>query len=283
MIAMARQVPRRSAALFLVTIICLVSIALLSQRSGGLCEDGTFCHKMSNALPASGPQVDPECKGFPDTSKILLVMKTGASEAYKKIPLHLATTFKCVPETDYLIFSDAEQDINGIRIHDCLDEVIEQVMDSNPDFDVYRRQKDCLIDFETCNRYANATAESKALDKYKNIHMAAKAFKLRPQYDWYVFVDADSFVSWSTLTGWLKTMDATKELYFGSASRIGQFPFASGESGYGLSNALARRLFGGKRGLSSRWDFEVMESCCGDIMFGMFVEDMADLKVLDTV
>jgi hypothetical protein len=35
---------------------------------------------------------------------ILLVMKTGATEALQKLPIHLLTTLKCVPE--FLLFSD---------------------------------------------------------------------------------------------------------------------------------------------------------------------------------
>lgn len=44
------------------------------------------------------------CNGFPDTSNILLVMKTGATEAFDKLPTHLLTTMRCLK--DFLIFSD---------------------------------------------------------------------------------------------------------------------------------------------------------------------------------
>lgn len=44
------------------------------------------------------------CEGFPDTQGILLVMKTGATESFSKIPTHLLTSMQCLP--DFLIFSD---------------------------------------------------------------------------------------------------------------------------------------------------------------------------------
>ena len=44
------------------------------------------------------------CANFPDTEGILLVMKTGATEAFDRIPTHLLTTLRCLP--DFLIFSD---------------------------------------------------------------------------------------------------------------------------------------------------------------------------------
>src|SRR5687767_6546220 len=44
-------------------------------------------------------QTDEEaCKNFPDTSNILLVMKTGASEAYSKIPTQAITMLRCLPD-----------------------------------------------------------------------------------------------------------------------------------------------------------------------------------------
>jgi hypothetical protein len=44
------------------------------------------------------------CHGFPATDGILLVMKTGATEAYDKLPTQLLTTMQCLP--DFLLFSD---------------------------------------------------------------------------------------------------------------------------------------------------------------------------------
>ena len=44
------------------------------------------------------------CANFPDTEGIMLVMKTGATEAFDRIPTHLLTTMRCLP--DFLIFSD---------------------------------------------------------------------------------------------------------------------------------------------------------------------------------
>lgn len=44
------------------------------------------------------------CANFPDTDGVLLVMKTGATEAFDRIPTHLLTTLNCLP--DFLIFSD---------------------------------------------------------------------------------------------------------------------------------------------------------------------------------
>jgi hypothetical protein len=44
------------------------------------------------------------CSGFPDMDGILLVMKTGVTEAFDKMPTQLLTTLQCLP--DFLLFSD---------------------------------------------------------------------------------------------------------------------------------------------------------------------------------
>lgn len=44
------------------------------------------------------------CENFPDTQGILLVMKTGATETYEKLPTHFVTHMQCLP--DFLLFSD---------------------------------------------------------------------------------------------------------------------------------------------------------------------------------
>lgn len=53
------------------------------------------------------------CENFPDTRGILLVMKTGATEAHAKLPTHLVTDLQCLP--DLLLFSDLVSTIFGVQ------------------------------------------------------------------------------------------------------------------------------------------------------------------------
>jgi hypothetical protein len=59
-----------------------------------------------NVESPSGPpsNLNGACDGFPNTDGILLVMKTGATEAYTKLPTHLLTSLQCLP--NFLLFSD---------------------------------------------------------------------------------------------------------------------------------------------------------------------------------
>jgi hypothetical protein len=48
--------------------------------------------------------LNPDCRGFPNMDGILLVMKTGATEIYVKMPTQLLTAMSCLP--DFLLYSD---------------------------------------------------------------------------------------------------------------------------------------------------------------------------------
>lgn len=206
------------------------------------------------------------CEGFPDTSKILLIMKTGASESFARIPTQLLMNLRCV--SDFLIFGDMEQTVAGYHVQDSLDEVREEARANNPDFDLYFRQKNCASDQETCNRNTNDNTASQAWnpDKYKNIHIAEKTWRQRPNYDWYLYVDADTYVAWPTVVEWLQRVNPKEQWYIGSVAFLGDFPFAHGGSGYLLSQATMKSFFDGKTDVSKEWDLDARIACCGDYL-----------------
>ncbi|KAG9257694.1 uncharacterized protein F5Z01DRAFT_695078 [Emericellopsis atlantica] len=222
--------------------------------------------------------VDPSCHGFPDMSNILLVMKTGASEAYSKIPTQMLTNLRCVSESNFLIFSDMAQSIAGQEIIDTLETVIPEVKE-HQDFELYHNQVACPIDQETCNKGINVAKQGWALDKYKNIHMAEKAYARNPGFDWYLYVDADTYVVWSTLVEWLSRVDAKQKIYMGSVAMLGGFPFAHGGSGYLVSQGMMAAMFDGKENVANRFDQNATGLCCGDALFSMALKEETDVSV----
>ncbi|KAK8133346.1 hypothetical protein PG984_005358 [Apiospora sp. TS-2023a] len=226
------------------------------------------------------PPKDPACAWMPDTSNILVVMKTGASESFSKVPTQLMTTLRCLP--DYLIFSDMKQTIAGVEIRDSLDTVLEEAKKDNADFVLYNYQKACEVDLENCNKEGGDAAKAGwNLDKYKNIHIAEKTFGLRPNYDWYLFVDADTYVLWPNLVQWLKKFSPTNKHYFGSMTMVAQFPFGHGGSGYVVSKAAMREFAGrpGDESIANKWDPEIHKACCGDYMFAKALKEATDVSV----
>lgn len=249
------------------------------QVSGRQTQKQAFTPKCNNTpviqyVEVPGPpQKDPSCAWIPDTSNILLVMKTGASESFSKVPTQLMTTLRCV--SDFLIFSDMKQTIVGVDIHDSLETVLMEVMEENSDFDLYRRQNACAADQERCIVEPNESMSSAGwnLDKYKNIHVAERTYDMRPGYDWYVTVDADTYVLWPTLIQWLSTLDPSEKRYFGSATTLNGFLFGHGGSGYILSRAAMKDFVGNNPGVASRYDAQTKDVCCGDYMIGKALKD----------
>lgn len=316
------MISRRATALLVVFGVFLGALLIASRRLEIACLDGVSGHRVNlskgvpdafehagdaqggGEKPVSGPTAappddvssrkppialsdrpkgtpEPECALFPDTSKILLVMKTGASEAFAKVPTQILTNLKCLPE--FLIFGDMDQEIAGYKIRDSLDRVLDSVRTNNRDFDIYFRQRQCVVDQDSCNEYFNIAREGWDLDKYKNVHIAEKTFGMRPYYDWYLFVDADTYVAWPTMVQWLDKLDHTEPMYFGSVAMLDGFRFGHGGSGYVVSNAAMHDFFGGRNNVANRWDEATIGQCCGDLMFAKALRETTGIGVNDTV
>lgn len=66
--------------------------------------NNTLYHEGTEAAVHSRWNFSSPCHGFPNMDNIMLVMKTGATEAYDKLPTQLLTGLQCID--DFLIFSD---------------------------------------------------------------------------------------------------------------------------------------------------------------------------------
>lgn len=228
--------------------------------------------------PAS--KVKPGCENFPDMSNIFVVLKTGASESYNRIPTQLMTNLKCVP--NYEIWSDMEQTIAGQHIFDALTEVLPEVK-AHDDFEIYHHQAKCPIDQEHCNKGYDTANKGWSLDKYKNIHIAETNWANHSNFDWYFYIDADTYVSWPTLVEWFKRLDPSKPAYFGSVALLGGFPFGHGGSGYAVSRAGMKTMFDGKDKVANKYDEDATKTCCGDYLFAYAIKQEAELEVQNMV
>ncbi|KAF7193130.1 hypothetical protein HII31_05564 [Pseudocercospora fuligena] len=207
---------------------------------------------------------------------VVLVIKTGATELLQKLPVHFETTLKRWPHV--VLLSDFEEEVDGHQIHDALDIVSEDIRKDRPDFELWRRLKQsgrgALVasDIESGEQIQwVATAEGNRqagwhLARFMNLPMTVKAQNYRADAKWYVFIDADTFISWSNTLRILQHLDHTKPHYLGSqvAMGPGQF-FAHGGSGYALSQAALSAVV--DRYLSERelWDRIADEGEFGEV------------------
>ncbi|KAI5860369.1 glycosyltransferase family 31 protein [Durotheca rogersii] len=240
-------------------------MAILGRPSGRLILAALCVPADDPTFPAARP-CDRSCASFPDTSDVLIVVRTRAASSRAQIPSQLLTVLRCVP--DFLIFSDREEDVAGFRVRDSLDTVAPAVKDGNPDFDVYRRQQDCRAGQPDCD--PGGSSEARRLDRYKHVHVAEKTYQLRPGYRWYLFVDADTYVLWRNLVAWLRGVgsDTGEHHYVGSVSVVDGFAFARGGSGYLLSQAALRGLVENRTGVGAQYDALARRSRRGDYVLG---------------
>ncbi|PKS05588.1 hypothetical protein jhhlp_008106 [Lomentospora prolificans] len=242
-------------------------------------EDEPIASLGNAAVPnfSTTQQSDPLCAHHPDTSNIAVVMKTGATESFARLPTQFMTTLRCID--DFLVFSDMNQTIAGVEVLDSLDEMLESAKEGNPDFDLYRTQMACDVDQAPCTSALDRADAGWKLDKYKNIHMAEKTWKRMPNKDWYLYIDADTYVLWNTLVMWLKTLDPNKKLYLGSVAMLGDFPFAHGGSGYILSRAAMEAFVGENPGVANKYDEDVHNHCCGDFLLSKALKETTGVPV----
>jgi len=161
----------------------------------------------------------------------VVAVKTGATEAADKIPGQMQTTLQCVK--DALVFSDLEQDMGQYHLYDSLDNISSSLVENNADFKFYQKQSQMWQDEHSIDGMKGAKNPEKptdlaawTLDKYKNIHIVEKTWAMKPEMDWYLFIDADTYVLWPNMLKWLAGMDPNKKFYSGSEVAISGTRFA---------------------------------------------------------
>ncbi|KAL3470069.1 hypothetical protein BJX99DRAFT_251485 [Aspergillus californicus] len=178
-----------------------------------------------------------------EMDKMLVILKTGATEALEKVPVHIGTTLRNVPH--YAIFSDNEEDIAGVRTRDILRSVGEETRRINPDFGIYNRLRalgrDGLVaadwtDVEN-GPYGKPGNQGWKLDKWKFSTMVDEALLVKPDSHWYIFFEADTYINWRDMIRWLSRFDPMKPHYLGAPMQIAGEVFAYGGAGIVLSSA----------------------------------------------
>lgn len=197
------------------------------------------------------------------SDEIVVTVKTGASEAASRLPIQLKTTLRCPPTI--LHFSDMAQKVDNITIHDSLAPIAEFVKIANPDFDLYRKQnarKKLGWHDEEVTKETKEAAWT--LDKYKNLHIVQMSYDMMPKKKWFLHIDADTYLIWSSLLWWLPKLDDSKPLYTGSLTCFSDVKAAHGGSGILLSQSATQVIVAENSSAVPSWDAQAREHCCGD-------------------
>lgn len=227
----------------------------------------------------SEPPVKEElpCQKLEGGEEVLVVMRTGATEIKDKLTAHLNTTLQCY--NNYIVFSDYEEDFEGQHVYDLLANVEDDIKENHPDFALWRRLRangrESLHDSElsgTVSEEGGKTGklgnDGWKLDKWKFLPMAVRTLELYPNMAWYTFVEPDTYLMWSNLLDWLRQLDPSEPLYFGSEVQIGSDVFAHGGSSFVISNPALQKAAKLYQDHTADWHDITSKHWAGDCILG---------------
>ncbi|KAI2467312.1 glycosyltransferase family 31 protein [Annulohypoxylon bovei var. microspora] len=223
----------------------------------------------------------PSCESLRGIEDLFVILRTGASEVPKQLPVHFATTLRCVP--NYAIYSDYEEDFEGHHVYNALDEVNPEIIATNPDFEYYRRLQEGGREAFSAEELAQWAAAKNTdggrdapgwkLDKWKFLPLAEKALRQRPDAKWYIFIEGDTYMLWQSLLEWLAHFDSSKPHYLGMQMQIGDIVFAYGGGGIAISNPALKKVVALRNENIQTYDDFTAAHWAGDCVLGKALAD----------
>jgi hypothetical protein len=186
--------------------------------------------------PAPKVHFGQECSPFSAgvMNDVTIVLKIGAVEAKTQLPLYLNRLGRC--KQDLLIFSDRKDSYSGFEIADALAHLRPEYKFNNPDFDVYDR-------IQNDNVTEEKSDEGWRLDKYKFLPMMEWTSYMRPESQWFVFIELDTYINYDNLYRFLTHFNPRSAHYFGSPIIVKKkASYAHGGSGYVLSRGALEKI-----------------------------------------
>lgn len=207
--------------------------------------------------------------------KIFYMIKTGGTELWNKLPIHLYITLPYIQ--NYAIYSDSPAVIKNHNVINILDQVSNELKQTNH-FEQYRLHQQ-VVSTGGIYDYSEALMNKGwELDKFKNILILHDAYKKCPTCDWFFMMDADTYIMKKSLLEWVRLNNPDEPHYYGSVIGAGVL-FAHGGSGILVSRKAVELSLN-----SSELDYKVYEdktksSCCGDAMLAVMLKEQAGVDV----
>ena len=236
-----------------------------------------------------------ECFLFPKhlTKKIQVVLKTGAADDGARTDAMVNTIIKCI--RNVLIVSDGDHGYGPYKAVDVLADLPAKTYMKEEDYFVYETQKNATRDGIELHQ----GHEGWKIDKYKFLPEVEKAIGHNSKAEWYVFLESDTYLFWDNIFRLLDNYDASLPYFFGSPSPGRKYRpdpksedeqqswFAYGGCGFILSTAAAHRLVDRPRNrlgikgsrLTTEYEEDIRNDCCGDSILGWALHDKAAVDI----
>ncbi|KAM6478964.1 glycosyltransferase family 31 protein [Trichoderma sp. SZMC 28011] len=251
-------------------------------------------HTVTEFLPASvetGKDSTRElCDSFPKhvLSRIQPVLKTGHGDNKEKLNAQMDSTSACFTPDELIIFSDLDE---KIRDHHAID-ILAHLPSAHYNATTFKMWEEYLAQKEMqANGVLDTAAQVKhingwALDKFKFLPMMERAWAMKPNRDFYVFYETDTYIFWDNLFRFLQTYNPDANVYIGSPSPGRRDPkrgdqgtlFANGGPGYVISRGAMKTLLQRTTGPYGQYTDDPLsvkfsylnhdDECCGDSVLG---------------
>jgi hypothetical protein len=267
----AAEMVQRTKTYVLLGVCALLALLLLLDRSTA--STAPVAATASASVPTSSmstaaPRLEDD---------IVLITKVGSATVHSRLLIHLAEQpLSNVYAPNRLYVSDATMRVGEIELYDALANVSDTIR-SLDEFSELRAQ---LSTLHHGNQDLGAMHDKDGgwkLDKYKFLPMLAEAWRRFPHKQWYVVVEADTFVFWNQLVRWLATLDARRQLMLGHPTFCDydgeSTMFTHGGSGFVLSGALVAQSFGKDADFEHHHDELIQKSAFGDALLSKALYD----------
>ncbi|KAF2022342.1 glycosyltransferase family 31 protein [Aaosphaeria arxii CBS 175.79] len=204
---------------------------------------------------------------------VTVVVKMTSSDVKPQLRSFLGRFGRC--RVDILLFSDREQEFGGWKVIDALANLKPEYRYNNPDFEVYD-------EIQRSNGTSEKVNEGWRLDRYKFLPMMELTAHMRPETNWFIFVEMNSYVNWDNMYRFLAKFNPETPHYFGSPVWPKKRPtFAHGGSGFVVSRGTMNRVVARGRMFAENHRFpgthffgkNVRNECCGDEVLAHVLKD----------
>ncbi|CAD6886930.1 unnamed protein product [Tilletia controversa] len=214
----------------------------------------------------------------PINDKVVLMLKTGHSIIYERIPLHFIEPRPDIPNR--LIYSDVPLQIAGFPVVDALANLTDFLSHSPDLSNEYNRLQKAHQNGDN----VAPTSTGWTLDRFKFAPLTTHAWKTYPNATWYITIDGDSYLMWSTLLRWLEQYFDRPESnpwYLGydevgdEDEEYSHWHFAHGGAGFAMSRGLVEALHRDDGdGYRFHRDLHFKDIGCGDCAMGAVIADL---------
>ena len=222
-------------------------------------------HSYEEVLQPPTHEIADFCKGVRGAQHVMVVVRTSKAEIKDKMPAHLKNLLECVP--NFAFFSDHSGEIDGYKVHNALESIRGDTKRAHNEFREYQ------LMHADAEHKTNA-GKTMGLDKWKFLPMVYNAYHLRPSTRFFVFIEADTSLSWTNLLQWVGRLDYRIPYYSTAPTSMDGTKFSQRGSGIMLSQGALRRYVKSYDELyTSTWEGRVAKGCCGDLALSSALED----------